>query len=150
MNLTATSSAFVCFPLFCFVFFLRYVYKWVYVAVQTSLREELHVNMRLINLYHSHFHWLHSIGLFDPILSKCERSKNASRAKKINTSQDLSRLNVRRIIILLPTLVIINIKLMEKSWSCSIIRKFVSFWSYINNCDRHFSWKMCSKPLKKH
>ena len=84
------------------------------------------------------------------ILSKCERWKNASRAKKINTSQDLSRLNVRRIIILLPTLVIINMKLMEKSWSCSIIRKFVSFWSYINNCDRHFSWKMCSKPLKKH
>ena len=34
--------------------------------------------------------------------------------------------------------------------SCSIIRKFVSFWSYINNCDRNFSWKMCSKPLKKH
>ena len=33
---------------------------------------------------------------------------------------------------------------------CSIIRKFISFWSYINNCDRHFSWKMCSKPLKKH
>ena len=78
------------------------------------------------------------------ILSKCERSKNASRAKKINTSQDLSRLNVRRIIILLLTLVIINMK------SCSIIRKFVSFWSYINNCDRHFSWKMCSKPLKRH
>ena len=78
------------------------------------------------------------------ILSKCERSKNASRAKKINTSQDLSRLNVRRIIILLLTLVIINMK------SCSIIRKFVRFLSYINNCDRHFSWKMCSKPLKKH
>ena len=78
------------------------------------------------------------------ILSKCERSKNASRAKKINTSQDLSRLNVRRIIILLLTLVIINMK------SCSIIQKLVSFWSYINNCDRHFSWKMCSKPLKKH
>ena len=51
---------------------------------------------------------------------------------------------------LLPTLVIINMKLIEKSWSCSIIRKFVSFWSYINNCDRHFSWKMYSKPLKKH
>ena len=70
--------------------------------------------------------------------------KNASRAKKLNTSQYLSRLNVRRIIILLLTLVIINMK------SCSIIRKFVSFWSYINNCDRHFSWKMWSKPLKKH
>ena len=84
------------------------------------------------------------------ILSKCERLKNASRAKKINTSQDLSRLNVRRIIILLPTLVIINMKLIEKSWSYSIIRKFVSFWSYINNCDRHLSWEMCSKPLKKH
>ena len=41
-------------------------------------------------------------------------------------------------------------KLIEKSWSYSIIRKFVSFWSYINNCDRHFSWEMCSKPLKKH
>ena len=78
------------------------------------------------------------------IISKCERLKNASRAKKINTSQDLSRLNVRRIIILLLILVIINMK------SCSIIRKFVSFWSYINNCDRNFSWKMCSKPLKKH
>ena len=24
-----------------------------------------------------------------------------------------------------------------------------SFWSYINNCDRHLSWEMCSKPLKK-
>ena len=70
--------------------------------------------------------------------------KNASRAKKLNTSQYLSRLNVRRIIILLQTLVIINMK------SCSIIRKLVSFWSYIYNCDRHFSWNMWSKPLKKH
>ena len=36
-------------PQFCFIF-LRYVYERVYVAVQTSLREDPRVNMWLINI----------------------------------------------------------------------------------------------------
>ena len=44
MNFTPTSCAFVFFALFCYIF-LRYVYKRVYVAVQTSLLEEPLVNL---------------------------------------------------------------------------------------------------------
>ena len=81
------------------------------------------------------------------ILSKYERSKNASRAKKINTSQNLSRLNLSTY-----NYFIANFGNNKHEINRKVMILFQLFWnlsvfeSYINNCDRHFSWK----PLKKH